>query len=360
MSVDKTEPSWDLETKPFDFANGATNGMTAATSNQQTGAYPYSQPQDFGRNSAATAISPYFYPNFSTSGTAGSYSANSVAPGLFYPQQSSSSPESFGTETKIIEGSEVQINKGKKTRKPRTIYTSNQLQLLQQRFKQAQYLALPERAELANTLGLSQTQVKIWFQNRRSKQKKLGKNPTDKFSDDEDSIKDNEISPPNSTATSIDGASNVSANNEELHRNSQSETNGTASSSTPVSLPSTNNFITPILHPTHQSALPLMENGLNGLEWMNQMNPAHMGMLPGMTAPQLSSLHQNPQMTMHMQQMQISPHQLGAQAAMSFQTGNFLNPTANFADKCQEDMKPSYYEQMYYPPPYIGYPNGSY
>ena len=71
----------------------------------------------------------------------------------------------FGTDhtTKIIEGSEVQINsKGKKTRKPRTIYTSQQLQMLQQRFKQAQYLALPERAELASTLGLSQTQVSLF------------------------------------------------------------------------------------------------------------------------------------------------------------------------------------------------------
>ncbi|TRZ00113.1 hypothetical protein DNTS_020305 [Danionella cerebrum] len=69
---------------------------------------------------------------------------------------------------------EVRLNgKGKKLRKPRTIYSSLQLQALNQRFQQTQYLALPERADLAAKLGLTQTQVKIWFQNKRSKYKKI-------------------------------------------------------------------------------------------------------------------------------------------------------------------------------------------
>lgn len=49
--------------------------------------------------------------------------------------------------------------KPKKIRKPRTIYSSYQLAALQRRFQKAQYLALPERAELAAQLGLTQTQV---------------------------------------------------------------------------------------------------------------------------------------------------------------------------------------------------------
>lgn len=61
----------------------------------------------------------------------------------------------------------------KRLRKPRTIYSSLQLQHLNQRFQHTQYLALPERAQLAAQLGLTQTQVKIWFQNKRSKYKKL-------------------------------------------------------------------------------------------------------------------------------------------------------------------------------------------
>lgn len=55
--------------------------------------------------------------------------------------------------------------KGKKMRKPRTIYSSLQLQQLNKRFLRTQYLALPERAELAASLGLTQTQVRIrWNQ----------------------------------------------------------------------------------------------------------------------------------------------------------------------------------------------------
>lgn len=60
----------------------------------------------------------------------------------------------------MIENGEIRFNgKGKKIRKPRTIYSSLQLQALNHRFQQTQYLALPERAELAASLGLTQTQV---------------------------------------------------------------------------------------------------------------------------------------------------------------------------------------------------------
>lgn len=54
--------------------------------------------------------------------------------------------------------------KPKKIRKPRTIYSSYQLAALQRRFQKAQYLALPERAELAAQLGLTQTQVILELQ----------------------------------------------------------------------------------------------------------------------------------------------------------------------------------------------------
>ena len=60
-----------------------------------------------------------------------------------------------------IENGEIcRVNsKGKKMRKPRTIYSSLQIQQLERRFQRTQYLGLPERAELAANLGLTQTQV---------------------------------------------------------------------------------------------------------------------------------------------------------------------------------------------------------
>ena len=52
------------------------------------------------------------------------------------------------------------VTKAKRIRKPRTIYNPLQLQALNKRFQRVQYLALPERAELAAMLSLTQTQVR--------------------------------------------------------------------------------------------------------------------------------------------------------------------------------------------------------
>lgn len=65
----------------------------------------------------------------------------------------------FTAEPKEEPGGLRLNGKGKKMRKPRTIYSSLQLQQLNRRFQRTQYLALPERAELAASLGLTQTQV---------------------------------------------------------------------------------------------------------------------------------------------------------------------------------------------------------
>lgn len=73
-------------------------------------------------------------------------------------------PPIFKAEKEIIEPEVRMVNgKPKKVRKPRTIYSSFQLAALQRRFQNTQYLALPERAELAASLGLTQTQVGCFF-----------------------------------------------------------------------------------------------------------------------------------------------------------------------------------------------------
>lgn len=44
---------------------------------------------------------------------------------------------------------------------------------LERRFKQQRYLSAPERDQLAQMLNLTSQQVKIWFQNKRYKMKRL-------------------------------------------------------------------------------------------------------------------------------------------------------------------------------------------
>lgn len=59
-----------------------------------------------------------------------------------------------------------------KKRKRRVLFTKAQTFELERRFRQQKYLSAPEREHLAQLIGLTPTQVKIWFQNHRYKTKR--------------------------------------------------------------------------------------------------------------------------------------------------------------------------------------------
>ncbi|XP_048001759.1 homeobox protein Nkx-2.2a-like [Leguminivora glycinivorella] len=58
-------------------------------------------------------------------------------------------------------------------RKPRILFSQTQVHELEKRFNAQRYLSAPEREEMAKYLHLTPTQVKIWFQNRRYKSKRI-------------------------------------------------------------------------------------------------------------------------------------------------------------------------------------------
>ncbi|CAF0935440.1 unnamed protein product [Didymodactylos carnosus] len=60
-------------------------------------------------------------------------------------------------------------------RKRRVLFSQAQVYELERRFSKNRYLNAQDRDQLAQILGLSSTQVKIWFQNHRYKTKKLSK-----------------------------------------------------------------------------------------------------------------------------------------------------------------------------------------
>ncbi|KAK7482093.1 hypothetical protein BaRGS_00026677, partial [Batillaria attramentaria] len=63
-------------------------------------------------------------------------------------------------------------NKASTEKRPRTAFSSSQLHRLRTEFQDCPYLSETRRMTLARELGLTESQVKIWFQNKRAKLKK--------------------------------------------------------------------------------------------------------------------------------------------------------------------------------------------
>ncbi|KAJ6625036.1 Homeobox protein CHOX-CAD [Pseudolycoriella hygida] len=59
--------------------------------------------------------------------------------------------------------------------KYRVVYTDHQRLELEKEYHTSKYITIRRKAEMAQALSLSERQVKIWFQNRRAKDRKTNK-----------------------------------------------------------------------------------------------------------------------------------------------------------------------------------------
>ncbi|CAJ0935388.1 unnamed protein product [Ranitomeya imitator] len=99
----------------------------------------------------------------------------------------------------------AQNNHGKTRTKEkyRVVYTDHQRLELEKEFHYSRYITIRRKTELAANLCLSERQIKIWFQNRRAKERKLIKKKMNQFDGTSSLQSDSSSASPNPLCDSL-------------------------------------------------------------------------------------------------------------------------------------------------------------
>ncbi|MEE6497134.1 hypothetical protein FKM82_002614 [Ascaphus truei] len=133
------------------------------------------QASDLSPNQFGYSSPGYNSPHPSGSGTLHSIDTNHSA-AISPNSQSQNSYEWMG---KTVQS--VSTGKTRTKEKYRVVYTDHQRLELEKEFHYTRYITIIRKTELAANLRLSERQVKIWFQNRRAKERKLYKKKMNQF-----------------------------------------------------------------------------------------------------------------------------------------------------------------------------------
>ncbi|XP_041699495.1 homeobox protein engrailed-1-B-like isoform X1 [Coregonus clupeaformis] len=162
---------------PCQDSNCSSDSTSSSTSSLALSPTPKKSTSSSKADESSGGSTPKFGENTSSvmvvNGGSGGTAPNPESQPLLWPAwvyctRYSDRPSSVGPRTRKLKKTKNE----KEDKRPRTAFTAEQLQRLKTEFQANRYITEQRRQSLAQELNLNESQIKIWFQNKRAKIKK--------------------------------------------------------------------------------------------------------------------------------------------------------------------------------------------